>query len=75
MILTNFVFVICLQDAFIIPSLYAYHNDKRVWGDPENFRPERFLDEQGKLCLKKDVSFPFGAGILIIVLENYYKNL
>lgn len=43
-------------------SLYALHKDERVWGDPENFRPERFLDDSGKLCLKKDASLPFGAG-------------
>lgn len=47
----------------MIPSLYAYHMDKDFWGDPEVFRPERFLNEQGKLDLKLDKSLPFGAGI------------
>ena len=42
-------------------SLYSYHHDPEVWGDPEVFRPERFLDDKGQL-LKKDVTFPFGAG-------------
>lgn len=35
--------------------------DKDLWGDPEVFRPERFLDESGQLK-KKDWSLPFGAG-------------
>lgn len=46
----------------MFPSLYALHMDKDYWGDPENFRPERFLDENGKLDLKLDKSLPFGAG-------------
>ncbi|KAM7363718.1 putative cytochrome P450 304a1 [Cochliomyia hominivorax] len=63
------------KDTLIVPSLYAYHNDKRVWGDPENFRPERFLDDQGKLCLKKDVSFPFGAGKRLCAGETFARNI
>lgn len=33
-----------------------------MWKDPDQFIPERLLDENGKLCLKKDRSLPFGAG-------------
>jgi len=46
----------------MIPALFAMHKDKSLWKDPENFRPERFLGENGKLDLKLDKSFPFGAG-------------
>lgn len=53
----------------MVPGLYAFHSDPRLWGDPENFRPERFLDDNGKLCLKKDITLPFGAGKL-----NFYNN-
>uniref|UniRef100_A0A1A9WHT3 Cytochrome P450 n=1 Tax=Glossina brevipalpis TaxID=37001 RepID=A0A1A9WHT3_9MUSC len=63
------------KDTLVVPSLYAYHNDKRVWGDPENFRPERFLDDQGDLCLKKDVSFPFGAGKRLCAGETFARNM
>lgn len=49
----------------MIPSLYAFHLDKDLWGDPENFRPERFLNENGKLDLKLDKSLPFGAGNIL----------
>nr|CAD7456590.1 unnamed protein product [Timema tahoe] len=47
-----------------LPSLddrSSVHNDPELWGDPENFRPERFLDEEGRL-LRKDITMPFGGG-------------
>ncbi|XP_030559401.1 probable cytochrome P450 304a1 [Drosophila novamexicana] len=59
----------------IIPSLYAYHMDKRIWSDPEKFRPERFLDNQGQLCLKLDVSLPFGAGKRLCAGETFARNM
>jgi len=36
------------------------HHDPDLWGDPEIFRPERFLKEDGQLA--KDISLPFGFG-------------
>ncbi|XP_055850309.1 probable cytochrome P450 304a1 [Episyrphus balteatus] len=63
------------KGTIMIPSLYAYHSDKRVWNDPENFRPERFLDENGKLCLKSDVSLPFGAGKRLCAGETFARNM
>ncbi|XP_055851542.1 probable cytochrome P450 304a1 [Episyrphus balteatus] len=63
------------KGTIMFPSLFAYHSDKRVWNDPENFRPERFLDETGKLCLKNDVSFPFGAGKRLCAGETFARNM
>lgn len=45
-----------------MPALTGLHNDVNKWGDPHVFRPERFLDERGRLSLKMDYSLPFGAG-------------
>ncbi|XP_023163518.2 probable cytochrome P450 304a1 [Drosophila hydei] len=63
------------KDTIVLPSLYAMHLDKRMWKDPENFRPERFLDDDGKLCLKKDVSLPFGAGKRLCAGETFARNM
>lgn len=30
-------------------NLHVMYNDKSYWQDPENFRPERFLTEDGQL--------------------------
>jgi len=53
--------VLLLQDTAMVVNLWSFHNDPNFWGDPEIFRPERFLDEKGHL-LKRDYSLPFGAG-------------
>ncbi|XP_017464536.1 PREDICTED: probable cytochrome P450 304a1 [Rhagoletis zephyria] len=63
------------KDTVVIPGLYAFHSDPRVWGDPENFRPERFLDDNGKLCLIKDITMPFGAGKRLCAGETFARNI
>jgi len=38
--------------------------DKDEWGDPEIFRPERFLDESGIQVVGRDRIMPFSLGLL-----------
>lgn len=45
----------------VFTNLSAMHHDPDLWGDPDNFRPERFIDEKGELI--KDMSLPFGLGV------------
>ena len=52
------------KDSWIIPNLYACHHDHDVWGDPDNFRPERWIDEHGALRKYKEY-IPFSIGRLI----------
>ncbi|GAB6030771.1 hypothetical protein CHUAL_007620 [Chamberlinius hualienensis] len=49
------------QNAIIIPNLYAVHHDPNIWGDPETFRPERFLGPDGKL-INTEYVLPFSVG-------------
>lgn len=49
------------KNTAVLASLYALHTSKDVWKDPENFRPERFLNSRGDLVLKNDKSLPFGG--------------
>ena len=37
------------KDTRILANLWTVNRDPSVWGDPEVFRPERFLDGSGKL--------------------------
>ncbi|CAO1420739.1 unnamed protein product [Diamesa serratosioi] len=62
------------KDTIMLAGLIALHSDDKIWKDPENFRPERFLDVHGKLSLKKDVSLPFGAGKRLCAGETFARN-
>ncbi|XP_046391136.1 methyl farnesoate epoxidase-like [Ischnura elegans] len=50
------------KDTAVLISLRSVHMDKEHWGDPENFRPERFIDESGNV--KNDTAnlLAFGGG-------------
>lgn len=61
------------KGSFVYPGLHTLHFDKELWVDPENFRPERFI-EDGKLSLKKDKSLPFGGGRRLCAGETFARN-
>ena len=42
-------------------NLYAIHRSKDVWEDPDEFRPERFLNESHEV-INADKIIPFGYG-------------
>ncbi|HET8844877.1 MAG TPA: cytochrome P450 [Ktedonobacteraceae bacterium] len=45
---------------------WVLHNLNDIWGDPQNFRPERWLNEQEKKA-SQGAYFPFGAGPRICI--------
>ena len=49
------------KNAIIISHLYAVLHDPDIWEEPEEFRPERFLDDKGKMCNREEL-IPFGLG-------------
>ncbi|PZC85438.1 hypothetical protein B5X24_HaOG200008 [Helicoverpa armigera] len=54
-------------------NLTMLHMDKEIWGDPENFRPERFIKD-GQLDVASDKSLPFGAGRRLCAGETYARQ-
>lgn len=42
----------------IAPSIYLVHRRPELWPDPENFKPERFLESRQS----PNTFFPFGGG-------------
>ncbi|ODM89491.1 Methyl farnesoate epoxidase [Orchesella cincta] len=62
------------KDAWIQPNLYYIHHDPKIWGDPQNFRPERFLSENGKKYMKNENLQPFQIGRRICVGENLARD-
>ena len=54
-----------LQGAILTSTVTAIHYDGRYWDQPEEFRPERWLDENGKFSMAKEGFLPFGVGKFI----------
>lgn len=51
------------KDSSLIFNFWAIHRDARQWEHPHEFRPERFLDAEGKLISLSSKSYlPFGCG-------------
>lgn len=48
------------KDAWIFSNMHYIHHDPKIWGDPEQFRPERFVSD-GKYK-KSDNLIPFQIG-------------
>merc|ERR1711915_36986 len=48
-------------NSIIIPNISQVHHDPNTWGDPEVFRPERFLDSNGKF-VKSSKVIPYSIG-------------
>lgn len=45
----------------VLINLESVFMDRKIWGDPEIFRPERFLNEEGKVSYNEKF-LPFGLG-------------
>ncbi|XP_076440233.1 cytochrome P450 2B4-like isoform X1 [Babylonia areolata] len=65
----NFRGFVIPKDAVIIPYLGCVLEDPEIWGDPENFRPERFIGPDGKLT-KPEEFVPFSTGRRVCLGES-----
>ena len=54
----------------IISNLWAVNHDPNLWKDPEEFRPERFLNEEGAV-IQPAYLIPFGTGQFVIVVVPF----
>lgn len=41
------------KETVVLFLFHSVHHDDKFWGDPENFRPERFLSGDGKKIISK----------------------
>lgn len=49
------------KSTVVLENIWAVHHDPELWGDPEVFRPERFLDASGRVQ-KPEYLIPFSVG-------------
>jgi cytochrome P450 len=61
------------KGSFVSVNLHSIHLDGTFWKDPLVFRPERHLNEQGKI-IKTDHFIPFGVGKRMCLGESLAKN-
>ena len=50
------------KNAHVIPHLHAVHMDPKLWRNPTDFQPERFLNESHSCIEKPEFFMPFGTG-------------
>jgi len=62
------------KETLIIPNLYCVLHDKSVWGDPENFRPERFLSPDGTKIIRHESFIPFSIGKRVCLGETLARD-
>ncbi|XP_074646309.1 steroid 17-alpha-hydroxylase/17,20 lyase-like [Tubulanus polymorphus] len=43
-------------------NIYASHHDEKIWPDPDEFKPERFIQKDGKIMPRPRSWLTFGAG-------------
>uniref|UniRef100_A0A8C7J2T3 Steroid 21-hydroxylase n=1 Tax=Oncorhynchus kisutch TaxID=8019 RepID=A0A8C7J2T3_ONCKI len=53
----------------VLVNMWAIHHDPEHWDQPEDFRPERFLDDNGQR-FTPSCFMPFGAGPRVCVGES-----
>ena len=69
------------KDTLLVYNIHRFHTDPDYWGDPEVFRPERFLakdweDEEGvgrARLVKHERFLPFGFGRRVCMGESLAK--
>ncbi|XP_038073303.1 cytochrome P450 2J6-like isoform X2 [Patiria miniata] len=57
------------KGALIVANMWCVHSDPSEWPNPSEFRPERFLDEDGKL-VRREKLIPFGIGRRVCLGEQ-----
>ncbi|XP_012879182.1 PREDICTED: cytochrome P450 2U1 [Dipodomys ordii] len=60
------------KGTMVLPNLWSIHRDPAIWEKPDDFYPNRFLDDQGQL-IKKETFIPFGIGKRVCMGEQLAK--
>lgn len=77
------------KNATVISNIFSVHNNLKTWGDPENFRPERFISEDGTKIVRPEEFIPFSSGkrvvskslrvickiLIVFVMYNVFMNV
>ncbi|KAK7087424.1 cytochrome P450 1A1-like [Littorina saxatilis] len=62
------------KDTLVLVNLWAAMHDPDKWEQPEEFKPERFLDVEGQLSARPESWMPFSTGRRSCVGESVVKH-
>ncbi|XP_068730118.1 steroid 17-alpha-hydroxylase/17,20 lyase-like [Montipora capricornis] len=58
----------------VLVNLWSLHHDPEIWDDPNEFKPERFLDDNGLFQTPKvGVLLPFSGGRRVCLGESFAR--
>ena len=63
-----------LQGTSVMTGIYEIMHDTEYWGDPEAFRPDRFIDPETGKYRSLERLVPFGFGKRICIGNNLAQN-
>ncbi|XP_070204104.1 cytochrome P450 1A2-like isoform X2 [Littorina saxatilis] len=61
------------KNTLVLVNLWAAMHDPDKWEQPEEFKPERFLDAEGQLSAKQESWMPFSTGRRSCIGESVVK--
>ena len=61
------------KGTIFIGNFYSTHFDEKYWDEPQQFRPERFLSDDGKILTDTPNFFPFSVGKRVCLGESLAK--
>jgi len=53
------------QNTLVMANFNSCHRNPKFWQNPDQFRPEHFLDGEGKLITDKEGFLPYGIGVRV----------
>ena len=62
------------KGTFVLANFHYIHYNPKIWGNPEEFQPERFLSPDGKSLKKHDAFMPFSTGKRVCLGETLARD-
>ncbi|ODM87859.1 Methyl farnesoate epoxidase [Orchesella cincta] len=63
------------KDVTVLAGLYTIHHDSKIWGENVNeFRPERFLNDDKTQVIHHEALLPFSAGRRVCIGEGLARD-